>query len=106
MNPRASIRPAAREDLYEQFLYLADRDRQIAWQFLQAVEATVDTLVDSPDLGIRYESARGRFRDLRVWKANRFKNHLIFYRPTNEGVEIVRIVHGARDYDALLGADE
>lgn len=28
--------------------------------------------------------------------------YLIFYRVTETAVEIVRIIHGARDYDALL----
>ena len=30
------------------------------------------------------------------------ENYLIVYRPKGEGIEVVRVIHGARDYDALL----
>ncbi len=29
-------------------------------------------------------------------------NYLILYRPTDYGVEIVRVVHGSRDIEALF----
>jgi len=32
-----------------------------------------------------------------------FPNYVIFYRVKGEGVEIVRVLHGARDIDALPG---
>ena len=31
-----------------------------------------------------------------------FENYLIFYRPDQEGIEVVRFVHGARDIPSLL----
>ncbi len=31
-----------------------------------------------------------------------FPNHLVFYLQRENGIEIVRIVHGARDLDAAL----
>ena len=33
------------------------------------------------------------------------KKHIIFYRPTNETVEIVRALFGSRDIDAIFRAD-
>jgi plasmid stabilization system protein ParE len=33
-------------------------------------------------------------------------NYLIFYRINDDRVSIIRILHGARDYDALLGVDD
>jgi len=33
-------------------------------------------------------------------------NYLIFYRSDHTEVSIVRILHGARDYEALLDTDE
>jgi toxin ParE1/3/4 len=29
-------------------------------------------------------------------------NYLIFYRPLADGIEIVRVLHGARDIDSLF----
>lgn len=31
-----------------------------------------------------------------------FHNYLIFYRETEETVEILRVVHGARDYERIM----
>jgi toxin ParE1/3/4 len=33
---------------------------------------------------------------------NGFTRHLIFYRPIKNGVEIIRVVHGARDNESLF----
>lgn len=30
------------------------------------------------------------------------ENYLIFYRVKNQRIEVIRILHGARDFDALL----
>ncbi|MBM3832603.1 MAG: type II toxin-antitoxin system RelE/ParE family toxin [Verrucomicrobia bacterium] len=30
-------------------------------------------------------------------------NHLIFYRPMDGGIEVARILHGARDLPVLFG---
>jgi toxin ParE1/3/4 len=30
------------------------------------------------------------------------KNYLIFYRPIDEGIEIVRILHGSQDIETLF----
>lgn len=31
-----------------------------------------------------------------------FTSHLIFYRPINYGIEVVRVIHGARDIERLF----
>ena len=35
-----------------------------------------------------------------------FPNHLILYRECNDGVEIVRILHGSRNLTDILNQDE
>jgi toxin ParE1/3/4 len=42
---------------------------------------------------------------LRIWRIDGFPNHLIFYRPIEGGIEIVRVLHGARDIDAVLESE-
>jgi toxin ParE1/3/4 len=39
---------------------------------------------------------------LRAWRVEKFKQHLVIYRAMPERVEIVRVVHGASDLDAIL----
>jgi toxin ParE1/3/4 len=40
--------------------------------------------------------------DLRAWPILRFFNYVIYYRPVPDGIEVVRILHAARDRDAFL----
>jgi toxin ParE1/3/4 len=40
-----------------------------------------------------------------LWRANGFDSHLIFYRARESGIEIIRVLHGARDIGPIL-ADE
>jgi len=40
-----------------------------------------------------------------VWPIKGFKNYLIFYRPIEQGVEIVRVLHGARDMPSVFKDD-
>jgi plasmid stabilization system protein ParE len=32
-----------------------------------------------------------------------FEKHLVFYRPVDGGVEVIRVLHGHRDWIAMLG---
>jgi toxin ParE1/3/4 len=41
-----------------------------------------------------------------MWPDRGFDKHLIFYRETDEGLEIVRILHTARDINALFGEED
>ena len=59
-----------------------------------------------PGMGERRESANPRLAELRVWRVEGFEKHLIFYRPTQGGIEIVRVLHGARDIDSVLESED
>ena len=58
-----------------------------------------------PGMGEQRESTNPRLDGLRVWRIDGFPNHLIFYRPIEGGIEIIRVLHGARDIDAVLEAE-
>ena len=48
-------------------------------------------------------SKKAALRRVRRWPVTGFENWLIFYLPRANGVEVVHIIHGARDIEALLG---
>ncbi len=97
MTLRKVIRPRADLDIEEQFKYLSRQSRETAVRFLRAVYATIDDLTAAPQLGGIWQSPEPRLAGVRVWQVRGFRNHLIFYRPTNELVEFLRVLHGARD---------
>jgi plasmid stabilization system protein ParE len=39
---------------------------------------------------------------IRQWKVSTFDKYLIFYRIVSSGIDIIRVLHGARDIDRIL----
>ena len=48
-----------------------------------------------------YPFTSDRLRDCRLWRVRGFENWLILYRETPEEIEVLRVFHGARDFDAI-----
>jgi toxin ParE1/3/4 len=96
--------PEVRRDLVEIADFIA-RDRlDAAHRFLDAREETFAFLLANPGAGAEYRSAQLALPTLRAWPLHRFRNYLAFYRPTDDGIEIVRVLHGARNLDSLFGS--
>src|SRR5687767_11389857 len=92
--------PLAEEDLQGISEYIAQRNPVAAKRFLKYIRKTFATLAALPGLGAAWEGTR--IPDLRFWPLPRYKNYVIFYCPINNGVEILRVVHGARDLSKLF----
>jgi toxin ParE1/3/4 len=105
--PEVLVSPAARADLIAQWDFFADDvgNPALADRFVACAEATFKKLARTPSLGRVRSFASPKAKNLRSWKVNGFPKHLIFYRalPGDPGVEIISVVHGARDLLALFG---
>ena len=99
---RWEIRRQAERDIDEQLIYLAKRSHRAASEFLDAVETTFQLLVESPDRGFLWDSDKNLERRIHVWAVRGFPKMLVFYRPTEQGIDIIRVLHGARDISTLL----
>lgn len=96
-------RPAANRDLVDAYRYYArEAGVRIADQLFGKVEAASTRLAKHPGLGTRYAPDEPYFADLRYLPVAGFRSFLIFYRPIPEGIEIYRVLHGARDVDSIL----
>jgi toxin ParE1/3/4 len=87
----------------DHFAYLAERSLKAADHFFEEAEGTLRELADNPYTGGIYltENARlSRLRCLRV--SRRFGKYLIFYLPLEDGIDVVRVLHGAQSVDAIL----
>jgi len=96
---RLDISPEANRDLVEIGLYIARQSgsRQRADSFLDLIHQTCEMLARQPEMGeLRVEFATGRYRSFSVG------NYVIYFRPASEGILIARVLHGARDHNALL----
>ncbi len=74
-------------------------------RFYDAAAATFEKLARMPGLGERRESLNPRLAGLRVRRIEGFPNHLIFCRPVEDGIEVVRVLHGAGDIDRVLESE-
>ena len=101
-------KPKANQELIEQatYLYLADPGSDASERFLSAAERAFEQLAQMPGLGAVYRFESPRLIDIRRWPVPGFKSHLIFYRPTETGIDVLRVLHGARDIDNLFEDDE
>lgn len=99
------IQPKAERDLDHHTIYIADDNPEAARRFLSATEATFTRLVEMPRLGSRRQFQNPELADLRMWPVPGFVNYLIFYRPTADGIQVIRVLHGAQDRDQILGPE-
>ena len=102
--PRVVVRPQADIDINHQFEYLAvEAGLATARRFLREFQKTCNSLQTKPEIGSPRMFGDRRLAGLRVWPVRGFRRQLIFYIPTDDTIEIVRVLHGARDIDTLLG---
>jgi toxin ParE1/3/4 len=81
----------ARSDLLTIWLHVAERNPDAASRLLREIDKRCRLLADNPMLGRARADLRPKLRSFAVG------SYLIFYRPLRNGVEIVRVLHGARE---------
>lgn len=79
-------------DLEEIVRYIGARNPDAATRLTDRLEAECWRLARDPGIGQpRPDLAQG----LRFFPVG---NYLIFYRESSEGIQVIRVLHGARDY--------
>lgn len=94
-------RPRAYQDLDEQAAYLQRESPRVAIRFLEAADAAFASLAERPTIGRVYDPDNPRLAGVRTFLISGFP-HLIFYRPLDDGIEVLRVLHGARDLPRVL----
>jgi len=99
---RLIIAPEARQDLREIRDYIAQDNPVAARRVVTRLRDMARALAAAPALG-RERPELGA--DIRSFVADR---HVLFYRPLkgDVGIELARVLHGARDLDAIFLADQ
>jgi len=96
------VRPPARTDLLESYAFMGLGSARNADRFLEAAEHTFRHLADWSAMGRRWRSPIKRLSNVRVWRVRGFTKWLIFYRSSDDAIEVLRVLHGARDLHAIL----
>ena len=88
---------AALTDLEEIWLYIANDNPTAADKMIDELYENIHRLVEMPGLGHLREDLASE--PLRFWPV---RHYLIIYRPHVKPIEIVRVLSGYRDIQALL----
>jgi toxin ParE1/3/4 len=89
---RPRFTPDAFSDLEEIVNYVAERDATAAARLLERIEDECWRLAHDPGMG---QLRPDLLPNLRFFPVG---NYLIFYRESDEGIQVIRVLHGARDY--------
>jgi len=90
------VSAAARADLDELWLYIAPDNIEAADRLVSALVSRFPKLAAMPELGRQRTELAALIRSFPVGR------YVIFYRPIKSGVEIIRVLHGARDLPPLF----
>jgi toxin ParE1/3/4 len=97
---RYQFTPQAVADLFDIWSFVAQDNPTAADRVEDAVFRACDFLADSPLAGrIRKELTA---LPVRCWVVQPYPSYLIVYDPEKKPLQIIRILHGARDLPALL----
>ncbi len=97
------ITPRARQDIVDSATFIGRENVDAANRFFDQFDQLCDLLATTPEVGSQFPVANPRLQGMRVLRVPTFPNHLAFFSPVDGGVQIVRVLHGARDLDAVFG---
>jgi len=107
MNPPVTQRPRARLDLLDQYVYFGEQAGvELAERYFTAIDETCLQLVKHPRSGPHYDSGIARLDGLRRFPVKGFEKYLVFYLPHENGIDVIRVLHGARDIETLFAEEE
>jgi toxin ParE1/3/4 len=83
-------------DLLEAALRIAEENPTAADRWLDIIDEKCRPLARMPGVGRKRPDLAPELRSLPVG------NYVIFYRPIPDGIQIIRVLHGARDIPAFF----
>ena len=90
------ISPRANSDLIEIWSYIADDSIANADAFIDKLCETIQLLAQKPGSGRQREELAPGIQSFP------FGRYIIFYRVVTSTIEIVRVLHGARDIENIF----
>ncbi|ALF53514.1 plasmid stabilization system [Nostoc piscinale CENA21] len=98
-------RPQVIHDLLEIATYIAEDNLEASDRFLAAAEKTFQQLGKMPEMGKSCHFSHPKLAGIRQQAIKGFQKYFIFYLSTDSGVEIIRVIYGGRDIEAILYED-
>jgi toxin ParE1/3/4 len=100
------ITPKADNDIDECCAWIRKDNPATALRFLDAVELTCRNLSQMPGIGSRRYAEIPLVRGVRMIGVKGFEKYLLFYLEHETSIDIVRLLHAARDIPQALQSEE
>lgn len=91
-----------RQDIIEICRYIRHQNPRAADAVFNAIERSIKSLMDVPGVGRYWNSPDPRLDGMRFTTVRPFRNYLIFFRADSNGIEVFRVIHGARALEPLI----
>lgn len=93
---RLTISPEAEQDLVDIWLYIAEDQPLNADRFLARLEEQANKLAEFSNMGVAREELAFALKSFPL------DRYVLFYRTTQEGIELVRVLHHSRDVTLIF----
>ncbi|OFZ97314.1 MAG: plasmid stabilization protein [Betaproteobacteria bacterium RIFCSPLOWO2_02_FULL_62_17] len=98
--PQVTRRPLAETDILEIWDYIAEESVAAADRWVDRLDEQFRVLATQPMMGrARDELAPGV-------RSFPFGRYVVFYVPLDDGIDVVRVLHGKRDIDAVFNPEQ
>ncbi len=94
--PLVQRTPLARSDLLDIWLHIADDNVDAADRFVDLLDAKTSLVATQPMMRVARPDLGHDVRSFTV------DDYLLFYLPINDGIELLRVIHGSRDIPAIF----
>ncbi|WP_017651065.1 type II toxin-antitoxin system RelE/ParE family toxin [Fortiea contorta] len=98
-------RPQVIRDLIDLATYIAQDNLDASDHFLTAAEVTFKQLAKTPAMGKLCQFVHPQLENIRQIAITGFRKYLIFYCVTDSTIEILRVIHDARDIESIFDED-
>jgi toxin ParE1/3/4 len=94
--PTVKVAAAAKEDLIKIWEYAAEHNPEAANKLIKEITGKFASLRDYPNMGREQSRLLVNLRSCVV------RDYFIFYQPFDDGIEILRVLHGSRDIESIF----
>ena len=95
-----SFTDVAVQDLDNICEYIARQNLKAASQLFDAIRKKCKLVANFPNMGKNYKKLATNLRGFVV------EDYVVFYYPREDGIDIVRVISGYRDFESLFLEDE
>lgn len=94
--PRVTRRPQAVEDILEIWDFIAEDSSDAADRWLDRLDSQLQLMATQPLMGRARPEVDAGLRSLS------FGRYVVFYAPTADGIDVIRVLHSGRDIEGLF----